>query len=78
VAKAIEEGVIPRQAGDSFVEDNIAWGKRRLAALAAALVAGETITISRADVVMLVLFLASVVVARRSIPRPVIVYQATH
>lgn len=78
LVRAIEEGVIPHQAGNSFMEDNIAWGKRRIAVIVAAAVAGETVTVSRADVVLLVLFIASMVVARRTMPRPAIVYQATH
>lgn len=78
VTRAVEEGSMPYQLSPTAMEENVSWGRRWIASAVVSLIAGETIKISRIDVVMLVLFVASVVVTRRGFHRPVIVYQAAH
>lgn len=76
VARGVAEGNMPHQMSPTATEENIAWGTRWVSAAVASVIAGEAVSVSRADAVMLVLFAASVIAARRGIPRPSIVYQA--
>lgn len=76
IAHGFAEGTMPSPMSPTAQDENIAWGTKWVTAVATSLIVGETVHVTRVDAVMLVLFLASIIAARRGMPRPSIVYQA--
>lgn len=75
---AVESGAMPHQMSSQSTQENIAWGHQWIAGAVVSVLTGETISISRIDLIMLALFFASIIVTRHGLHRPVIVYQAIH